>query len=317
MKTAALSIPQKNHRVRFDADSTEMIRPEPIAGMPAAGKPASRQRPAWRRAFTLIELLVVIAIIAILAALLLPALAAAKYRALVSQCSSNCHQWGISFMDYTIDHDSFFPNEPVVGSGGDTWDVAPAYITDMALYGVNDPRMWFCPVRGWVYNAANAAVQHHFGRPLTIVTNDIMWLFTFNGTWPPGFEELASSYNANSYNPNVVVSAGYMPWNMRINGAAGLAPSITGTVPVNSPYQFLQKSSDPHASLMPVLTDIVLSLPQTTNVASLDPGVGHPAGASPSGKLQSTDLVYGDGHVETHQAPAIQWRFKSAYTAWY
>ena len=64
-----------------------------------------------KRAFTLIELLVVIAIIAILAALLLPALAAAKGRAQQINCVSNLKQLVLADITYVGDYNQFIqPN---------------------------------------------------------------------------------------------------------------------------------------------------------------------------------------------------------------
>lgn len=62
--------------------------------------------------FTLIELLVCVVIIAILVAMLLPALARAKYQARHALCTNNQKQLAASLINYASDNGSYYPVPP-------------------------------------------------------------------------------------------------------------------------------------------------------------------------------------------------------------
>jgi prepilin-type N-terminal cleavage/methylation domain-containing protein len=107
---------------------------------------------ADRSGFTLIELLVVIAIIAILAAMLLPALAAAKSKALAIRCASNGKQLGMASHLYLGDNSDYFPaGINIGGTGAAAWQDPTAWPIQLIGYlGIRTntpsaPNVFACP----------------------------------------------------------------------------------------------------------------------------------------------------------------------------
>jgi prepilin-type N-terminal cleavage/methylation domain-containing protein len=77
-----------------------------------------KNKQTQKKAFTLIELLVVIAIIAILAAMLLPALAAAKRKAQRISCVNNQKEVGLAFKIWEGDNSDRYPMAVPSAQGG-------------------------------------------------------------------------------------------------------------------------------------------------------------------------------------------------------
>src|SRR5215469_6793701 len=108
---------------------------------PEAFRPLSSNRK--KDGFTLIELLVVIAIIAILAALLLPALAAAKGRAQQAYCTNNLKQLVLADLTYVIDNNRFI--QPSAANTGNYLGKNGEWMGSLIDYFARATNMMLCP----------------------------------------------------------------------------------------------------------------------------------------------------------------------------
>ena len=91
-------------------------------------------------------------------------------------------------------------------------------------------------------------------------------------------------------------------------GTPGLSALIPSTNPNTNPWPV--SLTDPQVSQRPILSD---RLPSSSALVSSLGASGHPV----NGKVQSVNLLYGDGHVEPHKLSQIQMQYYGNYYNFY
>ncbi len=112
--------------------------------MPLLQKPGNGRR-ADEKAFTLVELLVVITITAVLAALLLPALAAAKEKSRRAVCKSNIRQDIVAVTLYGDDNQMILPSAVDNHGNSHTIRVSDVTYSNLVTYLEGEARVLYCP----------------------------------------------------------------------------------------------------------------------------------------------------------------------------
>ena len=277
---------------------------------------ATRSGKRWSKAFTLIELLVVIAIIAILAAILLPALAAAKEKARRAFCMNNLHQIEIALNAYAPDYGNKLPmmtNETVLDPSGNpvtdtaqwAWDLPEKAGDALVSAGGLQWSSFYCPGTAWRFDETD---------------NQYLWNCQYiNGQSPYGLHvigyAMAFSGSASKLNPadqNTTILTEKTP-----NPVNSLLPPVT----VNLSDRVLV--ADATISVSPTTTaanrykDIYDNVPggyQPPGWASPKPHTSpHLKGVFPAGG----NVGFKDGHVEWRKFDDMQPRASAGIGFWW
>lgn len=218
------------------------------------------------RGFTLIELLVVISIIAVLIAILLPTLRLARRNVLLLTCLSNQRQIGVGLGSYVTDSIGRYPKQPwTYGEWNANWATVDNRQNLVRIAGGQAGQLYYCPL------------DDAEGPEYNVAPYDSM--------------EYGDQFRIGTYGGGINVHA--VPYHLFFLYETGFSNSgnFNGEAPIE-PFQ-----------------------PQTALVSDgdyeewgpwwdpINPGHTVYGGKSGPSPHVDTNVLYGDGHCETHKAP--------------
>ena len=228
-------------------------------------KPAGAGYP--RRAFTLIEMLVVISIIAVLISILMPALRSVRRNVLLVTCSSNLRQIGVGLGSYVTDEDSRYPKQPwTYGEWNANWASVDNRANLVRIAGGRAGDLYYCPL------------DDHAGPEANVPPFDTM--------------EFGDQFFIGTFGGGINVHA--VPYHLYfLYEGGGFANS--GNFNAQAPTEVFRAEDA-----------LVSDGDYEENGPWWDPiNPGHTLFAGKSGPSPhvDTNVLYGDGHGETHKAP--------------